>query len=136
MTRNIPKPTATSPADLDKMLDELEYEQIVRLIQRQPQTFYPALLITLIEAAYAKNVFSPGGASMTAAKTEVKLGKQAEVDKAHLAGVVAIRERQVENLAMLVVRLARALPRDNDLRSRALDYLARNELTPSVLREA
>lgn len=134
LRRQLQQPAAKAPADWDNMLDELEYEQVVRLIQRQPQTFYPALLITLVEAAYAKNVFQPGGASALAAKAELKCGNAG--DGRSLESQLAQRENQVSNLSMLVVRLSRALPRENDLRLKALDYLASQGLTPSVLRES
>jgi len=43
-------------------------------------------------------------------------------------------QKQVDNLALLVVRLARKLPANDQLRASSLEYLAREALTPSVLR--
>ncbi len=57
---------------------------------------------------------------------------------ADLDSDLAAANEQIENLSMLVVRLARQLrhfEKDSALATKALDYLKRNGLMPSVLRE-
>lgn len=44
--------------------------------------------------------------------------------------------RQINNSTMLILRLARRLPENDDVRVKALDYLHRERLMPSVLRNS
>ena len=56
------------------MSKRLDYEELVEQLCNQPQTFYPGLLIALVEASYAKKVWQPGGASQAVRNAEHRLG--------------------------------------------------------------
>lgn len=109
-----------------------DYESCVKFIRELPQTWVPALLIHAIESAYERGILKPGGAASIAAKTERKIGKAADDE---FMETIAKQDSQIGNLAMLVIRLARCLPAGHTSRKSALDYLAREGLMPSVLRE-
>ena len=47
-----------------------------------------------------------------------------------------LRVSQLRNTVTLVLRLSRCLPRANKVREQALDYLVREKLMPSPLRDA
>lgn len=51
------------------------YEDLVAYLREQPMTWYPALIVEMVEAAYKKKVFLPGGASTIIAKWEEKNGR-------------------------------------------------------------
>lgn len=52
----------------------LDYESVIATIDKLPQTWIPAVLCRLVETAYAKDVFVPGGASETVRKVELRMG--------------------------------------------------------------
>lgn len=52
-----------------------EWEKFVKEIENLPTTWYPALILEMVKAAYGKNVFLPGGASRIVQQMEVELGK-------------------------------------------------------------
>jgi hypothetical protein len=54
------------------------YEDLCNGLKDLPQTWYPALLITMVEAAYSKRVFVPGGASSLIRKAELKINRQGD----------------------------------------------------------
>jgi hypothetical protein len=62
------------------LLEQASYEDIVELLNTLPTTWYPALLVTMVEAAYKKPVFQPGGASRIIAKVEARIGKAKDVE--------------------------------------------------------
>jgi hypothetical protein len=64
-----------------KTEEDLSFEDIEMMVRYLPLTWYPALLIAVIEAAYAHNVFLNGGASKVAARVEKRLHKEAETGK-------------------------------------------------------
>lgn len=57
------------------MPDDLDYEQLETTLRDLPAAWYPALLVVLTEAAYAKNVFMPGGVSRLCQAVESRLAK-------------------------------------------------------------
>jgi hypothetical protein len=70
-----------------KILETASYEEIVEMLNTMPMTWYPALMVTLVEAGYKKKVFLPSGASTIIQTLERKLGK-ANVEKENkVAGV-------------------------------------------------
>lgn len=48
--------------DIETVCDT-SYDETVEIVSGLPATWYPAILATLVHAAYAKKVFVPGGAS-------------------------------------------------------------------------
>lgn len=57
------------------------YERVLATLGDLPQTWYPAVLIHLVECSYKQRVFRPGGASLLVAKLERKLGLSASSAK-------------------------------------------------------
>lgn len=53
---------------------ELHYEEAVQTIHNFPITWYPALILEMLEAAWKKKVFRKGGASSMVTKLEQKNG--------------------------------------------------------------
>lgn len=60
---------------MEKLLEDMDYEQIVQSLRNLPMTWYPALIVEMIEAAHNKKVFKDGGATSLARSVEKKLGK-------------------------------------------------------------
>lgn len=50
-----------------------DYEYICNLLENVPITYYPALLIKLVEISYKRGVWQKGGASRTIKKVEEKI---------------------------------------------------------------
>lgn len=59
-----------------KFPENIEYEELRRGLSNLPMTFYPDLIRAMVEAAYQKNVFLDGGASVFVQNVEKKIGKQ------------------------------------------------------------
>lgn len=59
--------------DIGKLVAEIAsedgYERLEELLKCLPMSWYPALLKTMVQAAYDKKVFLPGRASQFIAKT-------------------------------------------------------------------
>lgn len=58
--------------------DNSTWEFAENFVKTLPTTWYPALLLKMVEAAYAKNVFKDGGASILIKNLEKKLGVSGE----------------------------------------------------------
>jgi hypothetical protein len=56
--------------------DMSKYFDLEKELSNLPMTWYPALIIHLVETAYQKNVFVPGGATVLVNNLEKKLGKE------------------------------------------------------------
>lgn len=54
-------------------MDESSYDAWVSEIKKLPATWYPALIIEMVEAAYLRGVFIRGGASKMIASVEGKM---------------------------------------------------------------
>lgn len=52
---------------------DCEYQALANFLSDLPMTWYPALILTMVEAAYRKNVFKKNGCSKTIKDLEDKL---------------------------------------------------------------
>ena len=50
------------------------YNDLKRGLKNLPMTWYPALILEMVRAAYKKNVYIPGGASINIKQFEQKEG--------------------------------------------------------------
>lgn len=57
-------------------MKDLSYEQITQLIRDLPRTWYPALILEMINAAYAKKVFVRGGAEVLVSNHEKRRNRE------------------------------------------------------------
>lgn len=62
--------------EFQKVLNVSEYEDLVSFLADLPETWYPDLLIRVVEAAYKKEVFLLGGASRLIQRIEQRIGKK------------------------------------------------------------
>ena len=60
--------------------DEVDYDEIVALLGKLPMTWYPGLLLEMVEQGYAHNVYQPGGASLMVARLEERIGQSRGAD--------------------------------------------------------
>ena len=61
------------------MFEGRSFEDVVTALGNMPQTWYPALLRALVIAAYAHDVFQPGGAGRVVAEIEQHSGSKDDV---------------------------------------------------------
>jgi hypothetical protein len=52
------------------------YNDLEEGLKGLPATWYPALIISIVEIAYHKNVFVPGGASHLIQNAEERIGQE------------------------------------------------------------
>lgn len=114
----------------DEQAEYESFEEAVQFIRGLPMSWCPALLAHMVEAAYEKKVFVPGGASSFVHKVEVK--DTAGVPDGSVGHVDD--RRNLGDAVMLIVRLCRALEREHPVSVQALDWIDRKGLMPSVLR--
>lgn len=60
---------------LGEVIENCDYESLRREVCDQPTTWYSDLIRAMVEAAYEKQVFIPGGASRLIESVEKKIGK-------------------------------------------------------------
>lgn len=58
---------------MDDPLANISYRDLEQLLRELPATWYPALLVALIEGAYTRNVWRPGKVQQFVANIESRI---------------------------------------------------------------